>query len=359
VPSGRKAVVADQPIASPERGDTASWAPESTAPPDRAVRLDRGAFVVSIDTELAWGEAHRRDGSAGSHDFSAERAVIDGILAVFARHGIAATWALVGHLFLDGCERGPDGRAHPDLDRPDYAWLGGDWFDIDPCTGAAEDPYWYGPDIVAAIAACPVPQEIGSHSFSHVIVDDPACTPAVFASELERSRAVAAAAGVELRSFVYPRNAVAQVERLPEHGFRSYRGGRPTPAFAGMTGRRRQALTLLDKLHPLAGSAVHPAAHPSGVWNVPQTYLFAPATSGRRLPPALWVRRPLARLRQAARHRSLFHLWFHPYNVTVEPERALDALDRICAAAARRRDEGEIDVLTMGDLAARLDAPTP
>jgi hypothetical protein len=74
------------------------------------------------------------------------------------------------------------------------------------------------------------------------------------------------------------------------------------------------------------------------------------------VPVGLWARRPVARLRQAARHRSLFHLWFHPYNVTADPDRALAALDRICAAAARLRDADELDVLTMGALAARLDA---
>lgn len=339
-----------------EPGAPAHPAPDIAPASPVEAPLDRGAFVISIDTEMAWGEAHRRDGSAGGHDFASEREVIDGILAVFARHGIPATWAMVGHLFLGACERGPDGRAHPDAARPDYAWLDGDWFDIDPCSRVDDDPYWYGPDIVAAIAACPTHQEIGCHSFSHVIVDDPACTREVFAGELAASQAVAEASGVgALRSFVYPRNSIAQVDRLAEHGFRCYRGGRPTPAFAGEQGWRRRVLAAVDKVQPLAGSAVRPAWHPGGVWNVPQTYLFAPATSGRRLPPAVWVRRPLARLQQAARHRSLFHLWFHPYNVTAAPERSLDALDRICAAATRLRDAGRLDVVTMGDLAARLD----
>ena len=52
--------------------------------------------------------------------------------------------------------------------------------------------------------------------------------------------------------------------------------------------------------------------------------------------------------------RSLFHLWFHPYNVTADPDRALAALDRICAEAARLRDAGRLDTLTMGELAASL-----
>ena len=322
------------------------------------VPLERGAFVVSIDTELAWGEAHRRDGTEGSHHFDAERQVIDAILDLFARHGIAATWAIVGHLFLDACH--DDGRGpHPGLVTPDYDWLDEGWLAVDPCSTLADAPHWYGRDIVDAVLGCAVPQEVGSHSFSHVIVDDPACTPDVFASELAAAAGVAAERDVELRSFVYPRNKIGQIERLAEHGYRCYRGGRTSVPFAGRPGWQRRGLALVDKVRPLSGSATRPARHPSGVWNVPQTYLFAPATAGGTwLPPAVWARRPRARLRQAARDRSLFHLWFHPYNVTAQPERALAALDVVCREAARLRDQGRIDVLTMGDLAARLDAPT-
>jgi peptidoglycan/xylan/chitin deacetylase (PgdA/CDA1 family) len=324
--------------------------------------LERGAFVVSIDTELAWGEAHRRAGSAlevgehpspGGHRYEAERDVIAAILDLFARYEIAATWAVVGHLFLDSC-RDDGAGPHPEVVRPDYSWLDGDWLAVDPCTSLEADPFWYGRDIVDAILACPVAQEVGSHSFSHVIVDDPACTSEVFASELTAAAELASARGVELRSFVYPRNAIGQVERLAEHGFRCYRGGRPASPFAGRPGWQGRVLRLADRVRPLAGSAVRPARHGSGVWNIPQTYLFAPA-SGRTLPAVLGAARPVARLRQAARHRSVCHLWFHPYNVTAAPELALDTLERVCAAAAKLRDAGRIDVVTMGDLAARLD----
>ncbi len=326
------------------------------------VVLPRGAFVVSVDTELAWGGAHRREGSTlavgpaaspAAHRYEAERGVIDRLLDLFAGYGITATWAMVGHLFLDQCHDGGRGP-HPDVARPAYSWLDGDWLAIDPCTSLAVDPDWYGRDIVDRIVACPVRQEIGSHSFSHVIVDDPACTPEVFSSELAASAKLAAERGLDLRSFVYPRNAIAQVERLGEHGFRCYRGGRPSSPFAGRPAWSRRVLAAVDKVRPLAGSAVLPTRHESGVWNVPQTYLFAPPRGVGR--PVLWVRRPIARLRQAARHRSLFHLWFHPYNITSDPGPALAALDRVCAAAAKLHDAGRLDVLSMGALAERLDA---
>ena len=321
--------------------------------------MERGAFVISIDTEMAWGEAHKRDGSGGNHRFDREREVVDRILEVFTRYDLSATWAVVGHLFLDECAGGDDGRPHPDLARPSYDWLEGDWYDIDPCSGTDEAPYHYGRDIVERLTACPVHQEVGSHSFSHVIVDDPGCGPDVFASELEAAKGAATPHGVELRSFVYPRNAIAHLDTLAAAGFTSYRGGRPAPAFAGLPVWQRAAAKLVDRVVPLAGSAVQPVQHGSGVWNVPQTYLFAPVTARSYLSPGLWARRPIGRLRQAARTRSLFHLWFHPYNVTADPERAVDVLDRIGQAAARLRDKGELDVLTMAQLAERLSAAEP
>jgi hypothetical protein len=329
--------------------------------PSPTATLERGAFVVSIDTELAWGEAHdwERAGQRGAHSsptgrrYEREREVISSILDIFAKYEISATWAVVGHLFLDECHDNGDGP-HPEIVHPDYSWLEGDWFDVDPCTTLGDHPSWYGRDIVDLILDCTVPQEVGSHSFSHIIVDDPACTPDVFSSDLTAATTAAAGRGVELRSFVYPRNAVAQVERLSEHGFRSYRGKRPVRSFAGRPGWQQRALRLADRVYPLRGSAALPERHESGVWNIPQCYYLFGPTSHRRVLPTLHTRRPVARMRQAARHRSVFHLWFHPHNIVDEPG-GLATVERICAVAASLRDAGRIDVVTMGALAKRLD----
>ena len=124
------------------------------------------------------------------------------------------------------------------------------------------------------------------------------------------------------------RRARRAVVRLPAQRDRAHRRtGRsrvrqlPRSAAAPVASAGR-LVRYADRLRPLARSAVVPVRHPSGVWNVPQTYLFAPATRARHVPIGLWARRPIARMRLAARERSLFHLWFHPYNVTAAPDRA-------------------------------------
>jgi Polysaccharide deacetylase len=291
--------------------------------------MNRGVAVVSIDTELAWGEAHRRDGSGPGHDYDAERAVVDRLLEILDHHEIPVTWAVVGHLFLSACVA-DDGRPHPEIVRPDFGWLDGDWFDIDPCSNASNAPWYYGPDIIERIRAATVAHEIGCHSFAHVMAGEPGCSVEAFRSDLAACAAVAEAQGLTLRSFVFPRNSLGHLDELPRAGFTSYRG-------SGMRPERRE----------------------DGVWNIPQTFLFAPATHRRWLPTALWTRIPIRRLHQAARRRSLFHLWFHPYNITADVDRGLDTLERICAEAARLRSRGRLDMLTMGDLAERLSVSRP
>lgn len=82
--------------------------------------LQRGAFLISIDTEMAWGSVHHRD--VGRHySYQAEREFIDRLLALFDKYQIRATWAVVGHLFLDQCQA-VDGRKHPEIVRPGYRW---------------------------------------------------------------------------------------------------------------------------------------------------------------------------------------------------------------------------------------------
>lgn len=324
--------------------------------------LERGVFLVSIDTELAWGAAHRRhDGDEAVRGrqagYEREREVVGQVLDLFHRYEIPGTWAMVGHLFLDGCEPGPDGRPHPDQPRPDYDWLGGDdWYAVDPCSAAPAAPTWYAPDLVELIASCPTRQEIASHGFTHMIAGDPGCSREAFAAELAASHVAATRHGVALRSFVYPRNQIGHLDALHAAGFAAYRGGRPAPFTGVPSGWRRTLSAAVDRVRPLAGSAVRPAREPSGLWNLPQTYYFAPASARRRTPPALWARRARSRLRQAVRHRALFHLWFHPSDVTADPARALACLSRICATAAHHRDQGRLATLTMSQLTTQLSA---
>jgi hypothetical protein len=288
---------------------------------------DHPTFVISIDLEMSWGSVHH----GRPHDpspYVGEREIVDGVLAAMETHGISATWAIVGHLYLDHCRRVGDPSPHPEITPPSYRWLSADWYDLDPGASLSDEPTWYGPDLVDAIDACRVPQEIGSHSFGHLIVGDPDCGAEAFSSDLAAVAEVTASRGHRPTSFVFPRNSIGHLDVLRRAGFTSFRGARPTGP-----GPIRPAIV-------------------EGLVDVPQTYLFDPgSTKARRMGTNLWSRNVVHRLGRATAEGSMFHLWFHTHNLATHPKRAFTAMDRLFTEARRLMDAGDLRNSTMEQVA--------
>ena len=325
----------------------------------RASPLEVAAFVVSIDLEMGWGvhdqglEAIEGLGPTRAQD---ERALIASLLDLFRRHHIPATWAVVGHLFLDSC-RPVGGVMHPDVFRPDYQWHDGDWLRLDPATDLDTDPLWYGRDVVDMIRAALPLQEIGCHTFSHLLAGDPGCSREAFSSDLAACDAAATSVGVDLRSFVFARNSIGHLDILAAHGYLSYRGHRPR-GFDHLGGLKGVVARAIDRARPRPGSAVFPE-RVSGMWNLPETNFFGPSKRARWMPVAVWTSRQVRRLDLAARTRSLYHLWLHPEDLLAEPELALSSFERVIERAASLREEGLIRTVAMGQLAAELEGSSP
>jgi peptidoglycan/xylan/chitin deacetylase (PgdA/CDA1 family) len=309
-------------------------------------------MLISIDTEMAWGIVHR--GSPNSYHWPEERSVLSALLDVFDRYDVPATWAIVGHLFLSGCER-RNGRAHPEIVRPDYAWRDEDWFADDPCEPATPTSKWYAPDLVDDIRARSARHEVASHGFSHVMIGAEGCSAEAFDSELRAAADAARPFDLRLRSFVYPRNSVGHQEVLRRHGYVAYRGARLDP-FATLPGVVSRLARTADQILPTARSVVRPVDE-DGLWNFPATARFG--IDHRRGDARLWLRQLHRRLDHAARHRGLFHLWFHPHNLQRDPELALRGLAGICERAARLREAGRLDMTTFGGLADVLRSRHP
>ncbi len=308
--------------------------------------LDRAAFVISIDTEMAWGLNHRRE---ETYRYEREREDLTRLLALFDRHGVPATFAVVGHLMLERCAP-VDGVKHPEIVRPEYDWYDGDWFDDDPCSDADDAPYWYAPDLVDEIRAAEADHEIATHGFSHIVAGDPGCSRESFESEIRAAKEAAEAKGVTLRSIIHPRNRIGHLDVLVDHGITAYRGRRPTPAGASSPLAR-----IVDRTIGSERTAIRPIRE-DGLWNLPATIMFN--VDARPRTWRLWIRQVERRLAQAVARQSLFHLWFHPHNLRDNPEESFAALERLCAAAARHRAQGDLDTVTMGALTERLGAPT-
>lgn len=295
-----------------------------------------GRIVISIDAELAWG----------FHD--QETMPVDRVQQ--ARHGwretltlldefsVPATWAVVGHLCLDGCD-----GTHATHSVPQ------DWFDRDPGATATDAPSWYAPTLVDAIRGADVNHEIGCHSFSHVLFEEETTTATTARAELAASLTAASQMDLCPTSFVFPRNRVGHRDLLAEYGFTSYRGRKPSEF-----GDNRRLLLPWKALRSLRGATpplVEPWVDEWGLVNIPASlYLFEFETHlAAALPEHPIVRRARAGVDAAAASDGVFHLWFHPNNLRSDAH--VDRLREVLSYIATRRDEGAVTVETMDEIA--------
>lgn len=317
--------------------------------------LNQGVFLLSLDTELAWGGMHNCSFEQREHLYAGTRRAIKELIGLLERYEVQATWAVVGHLLLESCKP-QDGVKHPELVRPDYTWFSGDWLADDPCTDAGSDPYWYAPDIVEDVLACSVPQEIGCHGFSHMIAADPGCSAECFESEIRASLQVASRRGLTLKSFVFPRNAVAHLDVLARYGFTAFRGVVPAGRnYRRLPGPLKKIANGARWSFPLLPLTAEPSRE-EGMWNLPATSFYMHRMSAARLVPIrMRVHRAIRGIDLAVRQRSTFHMYFHPFNLASDPEGLLGGLGQILRYVRDRRDDGVLQTATMGELADRLD----
>ena len=317
---------------------------------------DRPTFVLSLDTELIWGSFHRMSAAQFERGYPDVRGTIRAILSLLERYEMSATWAVVGHLFLERCERGTSGLAHADMIHPRQGWWSADWYEMDPCSDRSRDHLWYGPDILDMIQGAKVAQEIGSHSFGHPHFGDPEMSREAAASDLDACITAARDRGIKLRSFVFPNNSEGHHELLQERGFRAYRGRGPAELrVQRLPPPLQRPVRLAAQIvgaRPLVG---RPVESLPGLWDIPASMVLLTRTGLRKLSTHhARLRRVRAGISAARRTGSVFHLWTHPWNLADEPEFHLTLLRDILEDVARDRDAGRLRVETMGEMADRL-----
>jgi peptidoglycan/xylan/chitin deacetylase (PgdA/CDA1 family) len=316
--------------------------------------LARPRFLLTLDTELIWGSFHHMSVARFGEAYPDIRGTIERTLGLLEQYEIAATWAVVGHLYLDECHRDAGGAAHPEIPHPKQSWWPRDWFALDPCTDRIRDPLWYGPDVLDLLQGARVAQEIGCHSFSHALYGDPTMSRQAVDADLAACVALAKRRGLTLRSFVFPQNSEGHHEALRAAGFTAFRGADPT-AFATYPRAAARGARLLTH----AIGSVPPVSRPSerlpGLWDLPGSSLFMHRAGARRIiTRRARIRRAMSGLRRAQREGGIFHLWTHPFNLADDPSFLLGVLDEILRAAVAARDAGVLDIETMGSLTDRL-----
>ena len=303
------------------------WLPRVNSQPQVSrLREQKASLLISADFELAWAWRHtkavRDPLSYATHRAEQARRNFPELLALFDRYEIPVTWAAVGHLFLEGCQR-ENGRAHPELERIPrfenefWRYLDGDWFDADPCSDYQRDPAWYAPDLIRTILDANVKHEIACHSFSHIDLSNGVCPPEVADSELRKCQEIAREWGLELKSFVFPGNLIGNLTSLKRYGFAAY---------CWHSGYE------LDV----------PRQDDLGLWQIPGGLCWEKPEGW---PVDAWIGALRRCVDRALETGTVLHLWFHPSCGSINVEAVFPAvLDYV---AAHRND---LWLTTMGGL---------
>lgn len=303
--------------------------------------MNKAIFCLSLDTELMWGRHILKNHNEFIWRVRKEREVISDLLNLFAKYNIPASWAIIGHLFLDKCSS-KSGRIHPEIDTDKKH---DDWFKLDPASSIKKFPEWYGKDIVKKIMKLRN-QEIASHSFSHVLFGK--CSKKWAESEVKECVRIAKKMNLKLESFVFPYNLIGHLDVLSNYGFRFFRG--QDKYWYSNFSLLSKVLAAVD-LFLLISPPVYKPKVENKMINIPGSMYLVSARGIRKLiPRGVRFLKAKRGIDKAIKEKKVFHLWTHPIDLVDKKEDLLIDFERILQYAGKKRKEGILAIKTMREI---------
>lgn len=314
-----------------------------------------GYFVFSLDTELGWGyfDLDHLRLTRCSTDGSTERKSIERLLDTLDEFGIAATWAVVGHMFYESCEHC---AICPVLD-----WKGkyGSFEEV----YETNNPLWYGADVINTLCARGAHHEIAFHGYTHEIFDEDTMSEEQARIEIREWLRLAERKKLTPRTVVFPRNKVGHLRLFKEFGFLCYRGEVPKPRTHSMLYLRK----ILGKLRHHYYYFFLPPVYefceigPYGLVNILSTpnYFKRDHGIGRLFDGLnlykLSMSSAVRGVKKAAKEKKIIHLRAHPSEFRTE--RDFEKLRYLFGCVSQYVNQGYLLSVTMTDLARKVYSP--
>jgi len=299
--------------------------------------------VISVDFERRWGVHHRLgcDFDAYREHLENVEPVVRALLDMFAARHIGATWAAVGALACkDWSEYFARAPRPPNYRNPSLA-ISPRYAELDP-----DGRLHFAPDLLRLIHRTSG-QEVGTHTFSHVLMREPGVTADDVKADLDAvARLWRERFGAAPTSLVFPRNQIGFLPVVRSCGIRMWRGneiGWYHDCNESATNRLLpRALRLLDAMNPF----VRHASARDGDMTRGSVFLRT------NLPPAAWALHR-ARIRNeldALRPGQVYHIWWHDHNLGAQMHRRLARVEQVLDMIAEKSDRGLVVSSGMRDL---------
>lgn len=315
---------------------------------DSGKLFERGVVILSFDTEQMWGYFDQLNETQFQNQYPNALEAHEKLLTCLCAVGLSATWFVVGGMALGESNGAQDLR---------MVGLPENWTRKIPSGSETTAPLWYRSSFVERLRDARPFQEIGLHGgLTHFIWTEPRATRDVVKQELTEGVKALEQVFVRPLSFSFGREQEAYHELLPDYGIHSYRGRTPVLACELGPTLPGALLRAFDELTRATPPPVWPRETLPGLWNIPSSLFLYPIGASRTRVLALRSRfqRFSRGLGAAVRHRGIFHFCLHPENLT-ESSQGFSLFEDILERLIQFRDRGDIEILTMGQVAARME----
>ncbi len=302
-----------------------------------------GYFLFSLDTELAWGYFDHFHSQMFSIDGQRERRSIKRLLDIFDEFNIAATWAVVGHLFYEQCK---DCEICPVLD-----WKG-EYRSFEEVY-RTNHPLWYGADVIEMIRSRGSGHEMAFHGYTHRQFDKLSKDEARF--EIQEWMRLAKRKSIVPQTVIFPQGKIGHLDLFQEAGFVCYRGKEVMhPALSiPLLGKALNRINLALPILTPQGYEIK--VDSNGLVNLPSSqWLFR---ADQRIDSILAslnlnnlrLEATVKGIKKAAEEKKVIHLWAHPFEFRTEKN--FEKLRYLFSCVADEVNKGRLQSVTMANLA--------
>lgn len=314
-----------------------------------------GYFCVSLDTELYWGVHDTSTFNYIENVKCGREKAIPGMLDLFKKYGIHATWAIVGAAFAETIENlnkylpSPENQpSYSNAIRSPYHFFSEGVIDED---GERPSAFLAGKDI-EKIQTVPG-QEIGTHTFSHYYCNEEGQTVEQFRADLEAAVNIAKDKGINLKSIVYPKNEINIncLKISKELGVEAYRGIESNWIYnSKLPILLKRVLRFADAYFPISGSNCHEMTKNGELYNLCASRILKPYNERLSFLEPLKLKRIKKQMLYAAKNDKLFHIWWHPHNFGANTEKNLEILEEILKYYKKLEEEYGMQSKNMREL---------
>ena len=297
-----------------------------------------GSFIISLDCEGNWGIADRRDRIDSR--FITRTALVGvyrDLVSTLDAFEMSATFAFVMAFVLRD-----DELAKWSHRLTDVACDGRNWMENYRRAEVNGDlDGWFCPEALDMVMA-DGRHEIGCHGFRHVPLTAEGVTEAIIRAELACAKEIAGSRGIDLRTFIFPRNEVTRPDLLAEYGYCGFRNAHPRAGRFGRIGNLLRECDVWERAQPDETPV-------SGLVSIPGGCFINWQKGARRsIPRSLCRARWKSIIADAAENDRVAGVFLHPHNLIDGPETRL-FLEDVLGLVADYREKRGLRVLTQAE----------